>query len=148
MFEVKGKFIKVLRQTFFILLSTTLVALSRGGITMSNTNNIRQRSSAKNGAGNVAIHILRDVSESSGVSTVIRKTNKTLHNTVWNRLIAIVVLFTILALFTSRIERYAQSVGAASVRAGGRNGPSFVTIVMPRYICAISVFTNLFYIFY
>ena len=125
-----------------------VVALSRGGITMSNTNNIRQRSSAKNGAGNVAIHILRDVSESSGVSTVIRKTNKTLHNTVWNRLVAIVVLFTILALFTSRIERYAQSVGAASVRAGGRNGPSFVTIVMPRYVCAISVFTNLFYIFY
>ena len=146
MFEVKGKFSKVLRQTFFIL--HTLVALSRGGITMSNTNNIRQRSSAKNGAGNVAIHILRDVSESSGVSTVIRKTNKTLHNTVWNRLVAIVVLFTILALFTSRIERYAQSVGAASVRAGGRNGPSFVTIVMPRYVCAISVFTNLFYIFY
>ena len=148
MFEVKGKFSKVLRQLFSTSYEYLLVALSRGGITMSNTNNIRQRSSAKNGAGNVPIHILRDVSESSGVSTVIRKTNKTLHNTVWNRLVAIVVLFTILALFTSRIERYAQSVGAASVRAGGRNGPSFVTIVMPRYVCAISVFTNLFYIFY
>ena len=110
---------------------------------MSNTNNIRQRSSAKNGAGNGDIHVLRDVSESSGVSTVIRKTNKTLHKSVWNRLIAIVVLFTILALFISRIERYEQSVGggmsnSGRVRAGGRNGPSFVTIVMPRYICMCS----------
>lgn len=110
---------------------------------MSNTNNIRQRSSAKNGACNGAIHILRDVSESSGASTVIRKTNKTLHNSVWNRLIAIVVLFTILALFTSRIERYEQSVGggtgnSGSVRAGGRDGLSFVTIVMPRYVQFLS----------
>ena len=108
---------------------------------MSNVN-IRHRSATITKHNNV--HIIRDVSPSSGVSTTIRQSHKKLHMGVWGRIVAIVSLFTLISLFILRIERYEETVPSSdnyvgvggmissSVRATSSATQSFVTVIMPR----------------
>ena len=108
---------------------------------MSNVN-IRHRSATITKHNNV--HIIRDVSPSSGVSTTIRQSHKKLHTGVWGRIVAIVSLFTLISLFILRIERYEEIVASSDnyVRVGGMKSSSvratysatqsFVTVIMPR----------------
>ena len=107
---------------------------------MSNVN-IRHRSATITKHNNV--HIIRDVSPSSGVSTTIRQSHKKLHTGVWGRIVAIVSLFTLISLFILRIERYEETASSdnyvrvggmksSSVRATSSANQSFVTVIMPR----------------
>ena len=109
---------------------------------MSNVN-IRHRSATITKQHN-NVHIIRDVSPSSGVSTTIRQSHKKLHTGVWGRIVAIVSLFTLISLFILRIERYEETVPSSdnyvgvggmkssSVRATSSATQSFVTVIMPR----------------
>ena len=110
---------------------------------MSNVN-IRHRSATITKQQHNNVHIIRDVSPSSGVSTTIRQSHKKLHTGVWGRIVAIVSLFTLISLFILRIERYDETVASSdnyvrvggmkssSVRATSSANQSFVTVIMPR----------------
>ena len=108
---------------------------------MSNVN-IRHRSATITKQHN-NVHIIRDVSPSSGVSATIRQSHKKLHTGVWGRIVAIISLFTLISLFILRIERYEETVASSDnyIRVGGMKSSSvratsstqsFVTVIMPR----------------
>lgn len=99
------------------------------------TANIRQRAAAKHSSVNSPIRILTDSNPKGGHSTW---QNKKFHAGVWARIIAIISLFSLLALLISKAEKSHETAHNKNVRAGGTKrisgggNPSFVTVVMPR----------------
>jgi hypothetical protein len=98
------------------------------------TANIRHRTAAKH-SGNASTRIFRDSNPKGGHSTW---QNKKFHAGVWARIGTIISLFSILALFISRVEKSQDAAHNYIVREGetkriSRGGNiSFVTVVMPR----------------
>lgn len=103
-----------------------------------------------------------DAHSRSKLANATRRTN--LHSGVWQRIIGIVISFTILMLLISSVgkgNRIVSTGGSSNgVRSGttgniigvnkskgnhGSTNPLFVTIVMPRYVCDLAnLFDHLF----